>query len=247
VAGQRTGDEFQLRVPGLAGIGQVAAHRNGRGDAHQRAQHSVVVGEQFVQARDHRQRRRRIDPRQLCRIERIALLEARDIGRAQALDQRLALGHVQIAEVAQHDAVGALLALAQRFEHIAAMAGGDVQHAHRRALPAQALGSVAQQFLQVLATHADTTPADRIQVVAVDHPPQRALAACFVAVDVIQRATRIETGLQTQRDAFGQPATEAQATAHHAPAQVGQAVALRRPGQDLGLFEGRPVAVRIAP
>ncbi|KAG1086248.1 hypothetical protein G6F40_013993 [Rhizopus arrhizus] len=126
------------------------------------------------------------------------------------------------------------------------MAGSHVQHAHRRALPAQALGSIAQQFLQVLATHADAAPADRIQIVAIDHAPQRALATGFVAVDVVQRAARIETGLQPQRDAFGQRAAEAQATAHHAPAQVGQAVALWRPRQDFRFLEGRPMAVRIA-
>ena len=96
------------------------------------------------------------------------------------------------------------------------------------------------------AADADATPADRVEIRAVDHAPQRPATTRLIAVDVIQCAAGIETGLQTKRDALGEPATQAQAGTHATPAQVLQAIALRRPGQPFGLFETGPGTVCIA-
>lgn len=246
MAGQRTRNEFQLRMPGLPGVEQVATRLHCCCKTGQRTCDLVVVGKQFVQARYHRQRRCRLYCCQCIGVECIALFEAGAIACAQRLDQRGALGHVEQAEIAQHDRIGTLRTAAQRFEHIAPVPGGGIQHAHRLASATQACRRITQQLAQMAAADADAAPTDRVEIIAVDHAAQRPATTGLVAVDVIQRAAGIETGLQTQCDALGEPAAQAQTGAYTTPAQILQAVALRRPGQPLGLFETWAGTVRIA-
>ncbi|MOA62445.1 hypothetical protein D3C78_1878690 [compost metagenome] len=48
VTGQGAGDQFQLRVPGLAGIYQIAAGFHGIGEAGQGSANHLIVGKQLV-------------------------------------------------------------------------------------------------------------------------------------------------------------------------------------------------------
>jgi len=57
VTGQRASDQFQLRVPRLAGVNQITAGFHRFGQTRQRAADHRVVGKQFIQPRHHRQRR----------------------------------------------------------------------------------------------------------------------------------------------------------------------------------------------
>src|SRR5690606_24901467 len=75
---------------------------------------------------------------------------------------------------------------------------------------------------------ADALPADGVEVVAVDHAAQLALAGGLVAVDVVQRAARIETGVEAQLDPARQALAQAQAGAGCAPVPVGRRVAWPR-------------------
>ncbi|MNL59025.1 hypothetical protein D3C87_1827150 [compost metagenome] len=68
------------------------------------------------------------------------------------------------------------------------MAGGDIDDVHGPALLAQAGHGQAQQFLHMQLALANTPPADRLQVIAVDHPPQRTLPGGLVSVHIIQGA-----------------------------------------------------------
>ena len=52
MAGQRAGDQLELRMPGLAGVDQIAARRDGGGQPGERAPHHRVVGEQLVKPGD---------------------------------------------------------------------------------------------------------------------------------------------------------------------------------------------------
>ncbi len=61
VAGQRAADEFELRVPGLAGIDEIAAFRDRGGEPGERAAHQRIVGEQLVKAGDDAERGLRLD------------------------------------------------------------------------------------------------------------------------------------------------------------------------------------------
>ena len=56
VAGQGAGNHFQLRMPRLAGVNQVAAGFNDFSEAVERVQNQIIVGKQFVQAGDDAQR-----------------------------------------------------------------------------------------------------------------------------------------------------------------------------------------------
>ena len=82
MAGQRAGDQLELRVPGLAGIDEIAARRDRRRQPGERAAHHGVVGKQLVEAGDDAERRPRLDRRQCIAVEGVALDEAGDAGRA---------------------------------------------------------------------------------------------------------------------------------------------------------------------
>ncbi|MCY1426090.1 hypothetical protein D9M71_419010 [compost metagenome] len=209
MAGQGAADHLQLRVPGLAGVHQVTAGLNSLGQAAQGVANHLVAGEQFIQARDHCQGRAWVEAGQALGIEGIALDEAGNVGQAFFGDQRAALLDVELAVVAQQDRLRLALQALQRFEDVAAMAGGDIDDIHRLALFAQALDGQAQQFLDMQLALADAAPADGVEVVLVDHPPDRALAGGLVAVDVVQRAARVEAGVKAQldpvRQALAQP------------------------------------------
>ncbi len=60
VAGQGSGNHFQLRMPRLTGVNQVAACFNRIAEAVERVQNQIVVGKQFVQAGDDAQGRARL-------------------------------------------------------------------------------------------------------------------------------------------------------------------------------------------
>jgi hypothetical protein len=64
------------------------------------------------------------------------------------------------------------------------VAGGDVDDVHRRTERAEPCDRLAQQRLDVQLALPDATPADRIEVGAVDPAPEQRPAARLVAVDV---------------------------------------------------------------
>ena len=54
----------------------------------------------------------------------------------------------------------------------------------------------------MLFAHADAAPADGVQIAPVDQLAQSQSAVRLVAVDVIQRRSGIEAGVQPEADAF---------------------------------------------
>ena len=57
VAGQCARNHFELRMPRLSGVNQVAARFNRIAEAVERVQNQIVVGKQFMQAGNDAQRR----------------------------------------------------------------------------------------------------------------------------------------------------------------------------------------------
>ena len=108
VAGEGAGDEFELGVPGLAGIDEVAAGLDGLGEASQGADDHAVVGEELIQAGDDADGR--LGPYRCYRgrVEGVALLEVGDVAQPLAGDEGAAVAHVDVAEVAQQDGIGLL-------------------------------------------------------------------------------------------------------------------------------------------
>ena len=111
------------------------------------------------------------------------------------------------------------------------MAGGDVDDPHRAALLAQLYDRQAQQFLDMQFALANAAPADRVQVVTVDHPPDGGGAGGGVAVDVVQGAAGVETCVETQLESARQSTAQAHAGAGHAPVAVAQGVVWQGRGQ----------------
>ena len=74
--GQHAGDELDLRMPRLIGVDQMPARLDGIGQAAQRAEHGLVVREQFIQAGDDGDRGPRRDGCQRGAIEGVAVRQA---------------------------------------------------------------------------------------------------------------------------------------------------------------------------
>ncbi|MNP49579.1 hypothetical protein D3C76_1437730 [compost metagenome] len=104
------------------------------------------------------------------------------------LEQRIAVPHVDVTVITQQDRFRQRLDTLQGFENVAPVAGSDIDDVYSHTLFAQASHGQAQQLLDVQFALANATPTDRLQVVAVDHPPQRALPGRLVPVHVIQGA-----------------------------------------------------------
>jgi hypothetical protein len=87
--------------------------------------------------------------------------------------------------------------LHDRIEHIAAMAGGDVEHVHRdgQHFSLERCHGDADQLFQMQLALADAAPADGVEERAVDGCGREAeLPARFVLVDVVERRAGIEAG-----------------------------------------------------
>src|SRR5690606_1483521 len=80
-----------------------------------------------------------------------------------------------------------------------------VYYVYRRVSLAQMRDGQLQQLFDMPLALADTAPADGIQIVSVDQPTQHCFAGRLVAVDVIQSASRIEAGIESQSDTRRQP------------------------------------------
>lgn len=245
MAGQGAGDQLQLRVPRLPGVDQVTARLHGGGQARQGITDHLVVGEQLVQAGDHRQRRFGRQGREVVAVEGIGFDEAGNLAQAFLGDQRAAVAHVDVAVVAQQDRLRQRADPLQGFENVAPVAGGDVDDAHFALLGAQFFHGQAQQFFHVQLALANAAPADGIQVVAVDQPAQGRGAGRLVAVHVVQGAAGVETAVETQLDPGRELAAQAHAGAGHAPVQVTQGVVRQGRRQRLGLGAGQAQAVGV--
>ena len=103
MAGQGTGNQLQLRVPGLAGVDQVTADWHRVRQAREGVANPLVVGEQFVQTGHHGEGRLRVEGRQVGAVEGIALDEAGDVFQALLANQGTAVAHIDVAVVTQHD------------------------------------------------------------------------------------------------------------------------------------------------
>ena len=208
-------------MPGLAGVDEVTAGRDrvaeparatcARRRCRRRARRVPRRCRSSVAARSPRGSRGRT--RRRCRTARCRL-------QLRCLDQRLAVAHVALGIVAQHDRFGALGAGGERVQHVAAAAGRDVDDAHRRAARPQAPHRLAQQLLDMPLSLPDAAPADRFEIDAVDEPADRRAPARFVPVDVVERAARIETGLVAEANALRQEAAEPQPRARRAPVEA---------------------------
>ena len=94
------------------------------------------------------------------------------------------------------------------------MPGGDVGDAHALPRLAQPARRARDRLHEVLLADANASPADRIEVAAVDQPAEAEGAARFIAIDVIERAAGIEAGREPETHAFRQPAERAHRQAH---------------------------------
>ncbi|MNT02728.1 hypothetical protein D3C72_1372350 [compost metagenome] len=72
---------------------------------------------------------------------------------------------------------------------------------------------------------ADTSPADGVEVIAIDQPAKRRKPGGAVAVHVIEGAARVETGVEAKLYPGRQFAAQAEAGPRHAPIQIAQGVA----------------------
>ena len=100
---------------------------------------------------------------------------------------------VEVGVVAQEDAVRPQAHPRDRLEHVAAMAGGDIEDAHGLPLAARSQ-RLPQQLLDMRLALADAAPADRIEIGAVDDAAEHAAACRLVAIDVVERRAGIEAG-----------------------------------------------------
>src|SRR5262245_14295435 len=189
VAGERPRDQFKLRMPGLAGIDEVAAGRDRNRQASKRALNQGVVRKQLVEARNYAERRLRLHCREAVAVEGIGLHEARNVPEPLLGDELRATLHVEVAVVAQQDRIGLHLGAFERLQHVAAVAGGDVHHPYRSSVVAQQPHGHAKQLLNIELALTDAAPADRLKIVAIDETADRPLTARLVAVDVVERRT----------------------------------------------------------
>ncbi len=136
-------------------------------------------------------------------------------------------------------------AVRQRLQHVAAMARGDVDNAHRRAGSAQAGDRIAQQLLDMHLALADAAPADGVQVIAVDHRTDAEAPPRLVAIDVVQRGAGVEAGLVPQPHAIGQQAAQLQAGPRQGPVHASRAGRRQRPCEPVRLLLECAAAVRV--
>jgi hypothetical protein len=88
MAGERAGDQLELRVPRLSGVDEEAALLQRIGESCERARHLRVVGKQLVETRRDADRRPRLDRREARPIERVGVDEARDVRQVHLGDER---------------------------------------------------------------------------------------------------------------------------------------------------------------
>ena len=157
-----------------------------------------------------------------------------------------AVAHVDVAEVAQQDGFGPARGFAQGFEHVAPVAGGDVEHPQRLAFGVQAGEGEAQEFFEVAFPLADAAPADGAEVVAIDRPADGAGAGGRVAIDVVEGAAGVEAGLMAEPHALGEQAAELHVGPVGRPVQCPRAEPRQRAGEGVGLVAGRAEAVGVA-
>ena len=100
VAGQHSGDEIQLWVPGLSCVNDVTARLQCFGDAGQRAADHLIVAEQLVESRYHYKRWARRELGQTGLIECVSLDEPSDVFETLCLDQGATISYVDVAVIA---------------------------------------------------------------------------------------------------------------------------------------------------
>ena len=138
--------------------------------------------------------RLRLEPFEARAIERVGVDEACDVCETPLCDERGAMADICIAVVAQHDRVGTCGAVRDRVEHIAAVAGGNVDDADRPAVRAQPRHRLAEQLFHIELALPDAAPAHRVEIDAIDQTAQRRAPGRDVPVDVIEHAAGIESG-----------------------------------------------------
>src|ERR1700719_4544663 len=89
-------------------------------------------------------------------------------------------------------------------DDVAANPGRDVENSHRPLLPMNFQNQIAKHFLQILPALTNPAPADAVEIRLVDQAADKAGAARFVFVNVIERKTGIEAVAPTDLDAATQ-------------------------------------------
>src|SRR5438045_810594 len=100
MTGERACDQFELWMPGLVRIYDVAARGYRIGKTGERRLDRRIIGEQFVQTRYDADGRARRDGGEACAIERVAANESNDLLQTLGADQCAALIHVEIVVIA---------------------------------------------------------------------------------------------------------------------------------------------------
>ena len=190
-------------MPRLIRIDKESSRWNGVGHAGKRGAYPRVVGKQLIEPGNDADGRARCDRGKARTVEGVALDERGDAPEALGEDQGRAVPDVQVAVVAQQNRIGACRGGVDRLEHIPAMAGGDIQDPYRQLCGPRLLHRLAQQLFDMQLALTDSTPSDRPKIVGVDHRPECGRARRMVAVDVVERAARIETGPVPEADALG--------------------------------------------
>jgi hypothetical protein len=131
------------------------------------------------------------------------------------------------------------------FEHVAPVAGGDVEDAARAPGGLQAGQGQAQEFLEVQLALADAAPADGVEV-AGRWPARWGRGRRGVAIDVVEGAAGVEAGLMAQAHALGEQAAELHVGPVGRPVQRPRAEPRQRAGEGVGLVAGRAEAVGVA-
>ena len=227
MTGERAGNHFQLRVPRLAGVDEIAAGFDGIAEAVQRVLDEVVVGKEFVQAGDDAQRWPRVKVLVVGAVKGVHFIEGGDVFQAARGNEFAAGGDVNRAVVAQADAVWAHV-FVQGVQNVAAVAGGDVQHVHRFARTLEQGVGKGDGFADVLFALADAAPTDGVQVVAVEGAADGVRALRLVLVDVVEGTAAVVTGIAANAQSFAPARAKTQGRAVERPPQAAQAIARQR-------------------
>ena len=244
VAGERAGDHFQLRMPGLAGVNQQAARFERIADAAQRFEHQIVVGKQFMQAGNDGQRGARLKVLVVGALKGIDFVESGDFAKTALGDQAAAGGDVERAVVAQAHGIGSV-DTGKGIKHIAAVAGSDVEHMHRPPFGAQLFAGSLNGMGDVDFALADAAPADGIQILAVGPAAEGVAALRLVAVNIIERAAGIKTGFLPEFQPRAPAGAEFEQGAVAAPKQAPRAECRQRRCQLVGFAAALAVQMGI--
>ena len=125
------------------------------------------------------------------------------------------------------------------------MSRRNVDHVNVRAGVVHLLHRVANQLLEMHFALADAAPSDRVEVIAIDEFPDRRFARRLVAINVIERAAGIESGVVPEFDSLGQRAADLHRRARGRPIESTRRQHRQRRRQSILFFARLPTSIGV--